>query len=64
VLGVSVLSVMVISCRPTLNYRRGVSNPILAQRERLAGAGRLTRACTRLGLLLGKATVRVSQSSR
>ena len=23
---------MVISCRPTLNYRRGVSNPILAQR--------------------------------
>ena len=32
VLGV-VVSVMVISCRPTLNYRRGVSSPILAQRE-------------------------------
>jgi len=24
---------MVISCRPTLNYRRGVSSPILAQRD-------------------------------
>src|SRR3990170_1380557 len=32
VLGV-VVSVMVISCRPTLNYRRGVSSPILAQRD-------------------------------
>ena len=29
---VVVVSVMVISSRPTLNYRRGVSSPILAQR--------------------------------